>query len=247
MLNEETYRQLVDMKMYGLAASFNEYLEQTDKDELTFEERFGMMVDREHAERQERRLKYRLNKAKLREEASVEDIDYRHPRGLDRSVMQRLSMCKWVPNHEHIIITGKTGLGKTWLACALANKACRQGYTSLYVRVPRMLQDIYVAHADGTYPKVMNRLAKPDVLIVDDLGLSPLSDTERRDLLEVIEDRQGRRATIVTSQLEVKHWHEVIGEPTIADAILDRLVSGAHRIDLSGKSMRPKRRGKEKS
>ena len=228
VINEETYRQLTDMKMYGLAASFNEYLEQTDKDELAFEERFGMMVDREHTER-------------------VEDIDYRHPRGLDRSVMQRLSMCKWVASHEHVIITGKTGLGKTWLACALANKACRQGYTSLYVRVPRMLQDIYVAHADGTYPKVMNRLAKPDVLIVDDLGLSPLSDTERRDLLEVIEDRQGRRSTIVTSQLKVKHWHEVIGEPTIADAILDRLVSGSHRIDLSGKSMRPKRRGKTKS
>ena len=246
VLSEETYRQLIDMKMFGLAASFNEYLEQTDKDELSFEERFGMMVDREHTERQERRLKYRLNKAKLREEASVEDIDYRHPRGLDRSVIQRLSICKWVSSSEHIIITGKTGLGKTWLACALANKACRQGYTSLYVRVPRILQDLYIAHADGTYPKMMNKLAKPDVLILDDLGLSPLRDTERRDLLEVIEDRQGRRSTIVTSQLKVKHWHEVIGEPTIADAILDRLVSGAHRIDLSGKSMRPKKRGRTK-
>ena len=247
MLSEETYRQLIEMKMYGLAASFNEYLEQTDRDELSFEERFGMMVDREHTERQERRLKYRLGKAKLREEASVEDIDYRHPRGLDRSVMQRLAMCKWVADHEHVIITGKTGVGKTWLACALANKACRKGYTALYVRVPRMLQDLYVAHADGTYPKVMNRLAKPDVLIVDDLGLSPLGDTERRDLLEVIEDRQGRRSTIVTSQLKVKHWHEVIGEPTIADAILDRLVSNAHRIDLSGKSMRSNNKGKTRS
>jgi len=247
MLSEETYRQLVDMKMYGLAAAFSEYLDQTDKDELTFEERFGLMVDREHTERQERRLKYRLNKAKLRQQASIEDIDYRHPRGLDRSVIQRLATCRWVANHEHVIITGKTGLGKTWLACALANKACRMGYTSLYVRVPRMLHDLYVAHADGTYPKVMNRLAKPDVLIIDDLGLSPLSDTERRDLLEVIEDRQGRRSTIVTSQLKVKHWHEVIGEPTIADAILDRLVSGAHRIDLSGKSMRPKKRASKES
>ena len=247
MLSEETYRQLVEMKMYGLAAAFSEYLDQTDKDELSFEERFGLMVDREHTERQERRLRYRLNKAKLREQASIEDIDYRHPRGLDRSVIQRLATCRWVANHEHVIITGKTGLGKTWLACALANKACRMGYTSLYVRVPRMLHDLYVAHADGTYPKVMNRLAKPDVLIIDDLGLSPLSDTERRDLLEVIEDRQGRRSTIVTSQLKVKYWHEVIGEPTIADAILDRLVSGAHRIDLSGKSMRPKKRGSKES
>jgi DNA replication protein DnaC len=244
VINEETHRQLVDMKMYGLATSFSEYLEQTGKDELAFEERFGMMVDREWTERQERRLKYRLGKAKLREEASVEDIDYRHPRGLDRSVMQRLAMCKWVAEHEHVIITGKTGVGKTWLACALANKACRLGYTSLYVRVPRMLQDLYVAHADGTYPKVMNRLAAPDVLIVDDLGLSALTDTERRDLLEVIEDRQGRRSTIVTSQLKVKHWHEVIGEPTIADAILDRLVSSAHRIDLNGKSMRSNAKGR---
>jgi len=240
MINEETYKQLIDMKMYGMAAAFSDYLEQTGKDKLTYEERFAMMVDREWTERQERRLKYRLDKARLREEASVEDIDYRHPRGLDRSVMQRLAMCKWVAEHEHVIITGKTGLGKTWLACALANKACRLGYTSLYVRLPRMLQDLYVAHADGTYPRVMNRLAKPDVLIVDDMGLSLLSDTERRDLLEVIEDRQNRRSTIVTSQLKVKHWHEVIGEPTIADAILDRLVSGSHRIELIGKSMRPK-------
>ena len=246
MLNEETYKQLIDMKLYGIAASFNDYLEQTDKDALIFEERFGMMVEREWTERQERRLKYRLGKAKLRCEACMEDIDYRHPRCLDRSVMQRLSLCKWVKSHEHIIITGKTGVGKTWLACALANKACRQGYTSLYVRVPRLLQDLYVAHADGSYPKVMDKLAKSDVLIVDDLGLSPLNETERRDLLEVIEDGQGRRSTIVTSQLKVKHWHEVIGEPTIADAILDRLVSGAHQIELNGKSMRTKKREETK-
>lgn len=246
MINEETYKQLIEMKMYGLAASFSEYLEQIEKDELSYEERFGMMVDREWTQRQERRLKYRLGKAKLREQACVEDIDYRHPRKLDRTVMQRLVICKWIAHHENVIFTGPTGVGKTWLACALTQKACRQGYTASYIRVPRLLQDLYVAHADGTYPKVMNKLAKPDVLVLDDFGLAPLSDTERRDFLEVIEDRQGRRSTIVTSQLKVKHWHETIGEPTIADAILDRLVSSSHRIDLSGKSMRPKSRGKTK-
>jgi len=241
MVSEETHRQLTEMKLYGLASSFSDYLQKTDKDELSYQERFGMMVDTEWTQRQQRRLNYRLSQAKLREQACVEDINYRHPRGLDRSVVQRLCSCKWISDHDNLTITGKTGLGKTWLACALANKACRLGYTSSYVRVPRMLQDIYVAHADGSYPKVMNKLAKPDLLILDDLGLSALSDTERRDLLEVIEDRQGRRSTIVTSQLKVKHWHEVIGEPTIADAILDRLVSNAHRIDLSGNSLRPKK------
>ncbi|MCP4606014.1 MAG: ATP-binding protein [Proteobacteria bacterium] len=244
MINEETIKQLMDMKLYGMAASFRDYLEQTEKDELTYEERFGMMADREWTERQERRMKYRLSRAKLREQACVEDINYRHPRKLDRSVMQRLVAGKWMTEHENVIFTGPTGVGKTWLACALTNKACREGHTALYVRVPRLLQDLYVAHADGTYPKVMDRLAKPDVMILDDFGLAPLSDTERRDFLEVIEDRQGRRSTIITSQLSVKHWHEMIGEPTIADAILDRLVSSSHRIDMNGKSLRQKRKSK---
>jgi DNA replication protein DnaC len=241
MLNEETYKQLTELKLFALAACFKAYLEQTDTDALTFEERLGIMVDREWTERQERRLKYRLSRSKLREEAAVEDINYRHPRGLDRSVMQRLITCAWVKHHENIILTGKTGLGKTWLACALAHKACREGYTTLYVRIPRMLQELYVAHADGSYPKVMDRLAKPDVLILDDFGLAVLNDLERRDLLEVIEERQNRRATIMTSQMQIKHWHEVIGDPTIADAIMDRLVSSSHRIEMNGKSLRQRK------
>ncbi len=241
MLNEETYKQLTELKLHCIAESFKEYLEQTEKDELTFEERLGIMVDREWTARQERRLKYRIGRAKLREEACVEDINYRHPRGLDRSVMQRLIPCQWVKRHENIILTGKTGLGKTWLACALAHKACREGHTTLYVRVPRMLQDLYVAHADGSYPKAMDRLAKPEVLILDDFGLSVLGDLERRDLLEVIEERQNRRSTIMTSQMKIKHWHEVIGDPTIADAIMDRLVSSSHRIEMNGKSMRKRK------
>ncbi len=239
-MSEETIRQLTEMRLFEFANGFSEYLESADQEDLTFEERLSLMVDREWTDRQERRLKRRLKSGKLREEACVEDINYRHPRGLDKSVMKRLAACKWVKNAENIIFTGKTGVGKTWLACALANKACRLGYTIKYERVPRLLEDLYVAHANGTYPKVMNRLAKVDILLLDDFGLAPLSDTERRDLLEVVEDRQRRKSTILTAQLDIKHWHELIGEPTVADAILDRLVSSAHKIKLTGKSLRKK-------
>lgn len=240
MIDEETVKQLTEMKLYAFAKCFGEYIEQTEKDDLTVQERLAFMVEREWSDRQERRLNRRLKSAILREEACVENINYRHPRGLDKSVMQKLVACKWVKNHENVIFTGKTGVGKTWLACALANKACRMGSTIQYARVPRLLEELYVAHADGSYPKMMNRLAKIDVLILDDFGLSTLSETERRDLLEVLEDRQKRKSTIFTSQLDIKHWHDIIGEPTIADAILDRLVSSSHKIKLNGKSLRPK-------
>ncbi len=243
MVNEETYKKLIDMKLHGLARTFREHLDgPARKDALTFEERFGMMVDREWTERETRRLGLRLAKSKLREPACIEDIDYKHPRGLDRSVMQRLAACGWVRDRENVLITGTSGLGKTWLACALLQKACRDGHTALYTRAPRLLEEIYVARGAGTYGKIIDRLARPDVLVLDDFGLSPLSDSERRDLLEVVEARHGRRATVVASQLEVKHWHDLIGEPTVADAILDRLVACAHRIELSGKdTMRTKR------
>jgi DNA replication protein DnaC len=242
MINEETYKQLQEMKLHGLAHAFKDYLEQpAQSDKLTFEERFGMMVDLEWTQRQARRLKLRLASSKLREQACVEDIDYKHPRGLDRSVIQRLATCQWVKQRENVLITGATGLGKTWIACALAERACRDGHTALYTRVPRLLQDLYIARGAGTYAKTIDRLAKPDLLVLDDFGLAPLTDCERRDFLEVVEDRHQRRSTIVASQLEVKHWHELIDEPTVADAILDRLVSSAHRIEMKGKtSMRGK-------
>lgn len=244
MINEETYKKLVDMKMHGLARSFREHLDgPAREDALTFEERFGQMIDIEWSDRENKRLKTRITKSKLREYACVEDIDYAHPRGLDRSVMQRLASCKWVRECENLIITGISGLGKTWLSCALVHKACRDGFTGFYSRTPRLLEEIYIARGAGTYGKTIDKLAKPDILVLDDFGLSPLGDTERRDLLEIVEARHGKRSTIIASQIAVKHWHEIIGEPTVADAILDRLVSSAHRIDLKGKQTM---RGKKK-
>jgi DNA replication protein DnaC len=244
MVNEETHQKLVAMKQHGMAAAFDEYLKERRHDKLSFEERFGLMVDREWTERQERRLKRRLSTAKLREPACVEDINYRHPRNLDRSVMQRLSTCRWVAEHENVVITGATGLGKTWLACALANKACREGYSAVYFRLPRLFHSLQIARADGSYMKQLARMAKADVLVLDDLGLSPIGDVERRDLLEMLEDRHGVRSTVVTSQIPVKKWHDTIGDPTIADAFLDRLLHRAHRIELKGPSMREARTDK---
>ena len=246
MVNEETHQQLVNMRLHGMAAAFREYLDQPGDDALTFAERFGLLVQREWDARQARSLKTRLSGAKLREQACLEDLDYRSPRGLDRSVMQRLAACQWVKNRENVLISGATGLGKTWIACALVHKACREDHSGLYLRLPRLLQDIAVARGAGTYPKLMDRLARPDVLVLDDFGLAKLSDAERRDLLEVIEDRHGRRSTVIASQLAIKHWHEIIGEPTVADAILDRLISSAHRIELNGKaSLRTRSKARE--
>lgn len=238
MLSEQTYDKLIAMKMHGLAASFQEYLDSRESDQLPFEERFGLMVDREWAERQERRLRRRLQIARFREAACMEDINYRRARGLDRSVMQRLATCRWIAGADNVIVTGKTGVGKTWIACALGNQACRDNRSVRYFRVPRLLHSLHIARGDGTYVTLLNRLAKTDLLILDDWGLAPPTDPQRRDLLEILEDRHGRHSTIVAGQLPVKKWHEHLGEPTVADAILDRLVHRAHRIKLKGPSMR---------
>jgi len=241
MLNEQTHQKLVAMKLYALAAAFQEYLDKIDDSQLCFEERFGLMVDRQWTEREQRRMNRRLQVAKLREQACMENIDYRHPRNLDRSVIQRLATCQWIANHENLLLTGPTGIGKTWIACALANQACRQGYSALYSRLPRLLHNLNIARADGSYVKELTRLANPELLILDDWGLAPLADRDRRDILEILEDRHGRRSTIVTSQLPVDKWHDHIGEPTIADSILDRLVHNAHRIQMKGPSLRKNR------
>jgi DNA replication protein DnaC len=238
MLNHPTLEKLQALRLTGMLCALKEQMQMPDIGDLSFEERLGLLVDREMTERSDRRLKTRLRQAKFRLSAALEDIDYRHPRELDKSLMLSLADCQWVAHRRNILITGPTGIGKTWIACALGQKACRAGYPVLYLRLPRLLQEIPIAKADGRYPKFMAALAKTDLIILDDLGLAVFSDENRRDLLELLEDRHGRRATVVTSQLPVEHWHQALGDPTLADAILDRLVHNAYRIPLTGDSMR---------
>ena len=238
MLTHPTLDQLRALKLDGMADAFIELQSQTQAAELAHAEWLALLVDRELTERDSRRLTTRLRQAKLRQTACIEDIDYRHPRGLDKAVLARLATCQWVREHHNVLLTGPTGIGKTWLSCALGHKACREGLTALYLRLPRFLQELPITKGDGRYGKVLTTLAKIDLLILDDWGLAPLSDENRRDLLEIIEDRHDRRATLVTSQLPVEHWHEALGDPTLADAILDRLVHNAYKLTLQGESMR---------
>jgi len=242
MLTHPTLDQLQDLRLNGMAAAYREQLDSADYDGLGFDERLALLVDREHIERHNRRLATRLRQAKLRLSATMEDIDYRHPRGLDKRLMLSLANCDWLRQHHNLIITGPTGAGKTYLACALGHKACRQGFSVQYHRTPRLFQDLALAKGDGRYPKLMRGLAKTDLLIRDDWGTALLTDEQRRDLFEIIEDRYECRATLIAAQLPVKHWHETIGDPGIADAILDRLIHNAHKITLKGDSMRKKKR-----
>jgi len=241
MLNHPTLDKLEALHFNGMAKALAEQMAVADIEELSFEERLGLLVDREMTEREDRRLKTRLHQAKLRQSACVEDIDYRQPRSLDKSLILDLSQCQWVKRHLNIMITGPTGVGKTWLVCALAQKACREGYRVLYLRLPKLLQELPIAKGDGTYIKLLARLAKIDVLILDDWGLSQLMAEQRRDLLEILEDRYDSRSTIVTSQLPLDKWHDIIGDPTLADAILDRLVHTAYKINLKGESLRKRK------
>ena len=238
MLNEHTLEKLYAMKLNGMANAFKDQLQQPNINDLPFEDRFSLLVDLQWTWKEDRRMKRLISNAKLKINACVEDIDYKTPRGLDKSVIVRLAACEWIKNAQNIIITGPTGSGKTYLACALANRACRSGYSAFYIRIPRLFQELAIARADGTYAKLINKLAKTKVLILDDLGLAPMTSPERRDLLEVIEDRHGLSSTIVATQLPIENWHDNIRDPTIADAILDRLIHNAHKINMKGESMR---------
>ena len=240
MLLEQTIEKLSAMKFRGMVAALEEWQHNGAKQNLDPADLVGLLTDAEWTARENRRLTQRRRQARFPMAATVEEIDYRHPRGLQKSKMLDLISCRWIAAHQNLIITGSTGLGKTWLPCALGEKACREGYKVFYSRAPRLFGDLYLAKADGTYPRVLQKLAKFELLIIDDLG-SPLDAKERRDLREILEDRYEVSSTIVTSQLEPKHWHSFIGDETLADAICDRLVHNAHRLKLSGESILKKK------
>jgi len=241
MLIHPTLDKLRELKFTGMQKALIEQMEMPDREALSFDERFGLLVDAEYTERENRRLQTRLKRARLRQAATIEDIDYRHPRGLDKSLMLSLAGCDWIRQHHNVIITGPTGAGKSYLACALGHKACCEGYRVLYFRVARLFQDLAVAKADGRYDKLLRALARSQLLVLDDWGTAPLTDEQRRDLFEVMEDRYDRGSTRVSAQLPVKHWHETISDPTLADAILDRLIHNAYTITLKGESMRKRK------
>jgi DNA replication protein DnaC len=237
VLTHTTIEGLKSLRLPAMAASLAQQREHPDYAGLSFEERLGLLVDAELLQRQNRRLARVLKAAKLRSPAVVEDVDFTKTRGLDKTAFLSLVNSPWVENHHGVMIVGPTGVGKTFIACALANDAIRHGHSALYVRVPRLLDDLSVARADGRLARVMSALARTDIVILDDLLLRPLSDDQAADLLEVVEDRRGR-SVIATSQLPIDHWHEGLGDATVADAIMDRLLQRTHRIELSGASRR---------
>jgi DNA replication protein DnaC len=239
MLNEPTMEKLRALHLGAMASAWTAQREDPKSTELDFDTRFGLLVDAELLSRDNKRVGRALREAKLRlPNACIEDLDFAPKRELDRALVRTLGSCQWVATHANVVITGATGTGKTYVACALAQQACRLGRRVLYRRVPRLLEELALAHADGTYTRLLGRLAKMDVLLLDDWGLAPLRDQERRDILEILEDRHAARSTIVTSQVPVENWHDYLADPTIADAILDRLVHNAHRIRLKGPSRR---------
>lgn len=241
MFVHPTIEKLETLRLAGMAVALKEQMQMDNIAEMSFEDRLGLLVDREAVLRENRRLTSRLMKAKLRQDACIEDIDFRQQRNLDKSVIVRLAQCLWIKNHENLIITGPTGVGKSYLACALAQKACREGYTAVYLRTSRLFEDLGLAKGDGRYIKLLASFAKIDLLVLDDFGLTRLNQEQRHDLLEILEDRHGLKSTLVAGQLPLENWHEQIGDPTLADAILDRLIHNAHKIQLRGGSMRKKK------
>ena len=239
MLNEQTVEKLKLLRLHAMEEAWATQQAQPNVASLSFDERFGMLVDAEWLARENARLRRALKEAKLRmSTACVEDIEYSAKRELDKALIRQLSSCRWVAEHQNVIISGKTGTGKTYIACALAQQACRKGYRAVYRRAPRLFQELALSRADGTYARLLSRFARTDVLIIDDWALSPLTAEQRNDILEILEDRYGNRSTIFSSQLDSKRYHEYLGDPTVADAVCDRLIHNAHRVMLSGPSRR---------
>lgn len=242
MLREQTFDKLYRMKLHGFAQALEQQLQQTEAASLSFEERLASLVDAQWLWRENRAIATRLRQARLKQPASLEDVNYRHPRQLDRSLLRSLASCDWVRQHHNITITGPSGVGKTYLCCALLEKACREGFTAYYAAAAKFFRQLGIAYADGSFDRWLAKLARIDVLAIDDGGLTVLTDPERRHLLEVLEDRCGLRSTVLTSQFPVSAWHDLVGSPTLADAILERILSNHHPIALQGETLRPVRK-----
>ena len=239
MVLEETLEKLRSMKLYGMLSALEEQRNQPEVASLNFEDRFGLLVDQEWTYKENRRMEYRLRRARLKiKDAAVEQIDYQIPRNLNKSLLLSLTTSDWIAKMQNVIITGPTGCGKSFLAFVLAHKACRDGHTALYKRAPRLFNELSLARADGSYGKLLQKLARVQLLVIDDWGISALEEMERRDFLEILEDRYKNSSTIMTSQVPINKWHDTIGDPTLADAILDRVVHNAHKIRLKGESVR---------
>ncbi|MCP3468280.1 IS21-like element helper ATPase IstB [Bradyrhizobium sp. CCGUVB23] len=241
MLNNPTIDLLRDLGLHGMAAAFQNLQIQPEARSLEHGEWLALLIESEVTTRRQKRFEARARAARLRHDAQVENVDFRAARGLDRNLFLKLAGCDFIRQHHNLLLIGPAGVGKSWLACALGHQACREDFSVAYHRVPRLFATLGLARGDGRYGRLLKALAKPDLLILDDWGPEKLSDEQRRDLLEIIEDRYACRSTLVTSQIPVDHWYDIIGNPTIADAILDRLVHNAYRIELSGDSMRKQR------
>lgn len=239
MLREPTIEKLYAMRLRVMASTWIEQDKSSDTIALSFDERLALLVDAEMLARENARLTTNLRVAKLRiADACIEGIDFPRAREIDKAAVRTLATCRWATEHQTVIITGATGTGKSYFACALAHQACRKGFRAMYRRVPRLFDELRLARADGSYPRLLARIAKTDVLVLDDFAIAPFTDESRRDLLEILEDRYGLRATVMTSQLEPKLWHDYLADPTVADAICDRVLHGAHKLALKGPSRR---------
>jgi len=241
MLNQPTMTKLYEMKLSGMAEAYEEQRASSTIAQLSFEERFAMLVERQWIWKENRALTTRLAYARLKQAAAIEDLDFRDSRGLRRAQIEQLATGEWITNHQNVIVTGPTGCGKTFVACALAHKACRQGHRALYFYCPKLFRSLTIAHADGSLPRLLKKIARARLLVVDDWGITKIEERHYQEFLEILDDRHGSGSTVITSQFPVAAWHETIPDPTVADAILDRLIHNAHRIELKGESMRKRK------